>query len=110
MWDLVKREFRNCFVSFRLVNVKRDEFFDAISAALELKPRADTTYSLAGLRVELYDIIGQKLNLSITSRAGTGAMFSSTIYRVTAPARRRLTYSNSRSSPSELRCWRDCGP
>jgi hypothetical protein len=55
--------------------VMRDEFFEAISSALELTLKSELTPPESGLRIEFYGITGKKTKLAITSQARS--MFSS---------------------------------
>jgi hypothetical protein len=75
---LIRGMEHKCFVTFGPAKVERDEFYQAISAVLELMPKSDSTFPQSGWRHESYEIIGQKpQQLSITSRGG--AMLSSSI-------------------------------
>jgi hypothetical protein len=68
-----------CFVLIRPSRlVKRDAFFDAISAALDLRPYKDTTYS--NLRQEMYEIVGTKRKLILSSINEDGTMFGASIF------------------------------
>jgi hypothetical protein len=51
--------------------VERDEFYQAISAVLELSPKSDRTFLQSRWRRESYDIIGQNLQLFLTSRVAS---------------------------------------
>lgn len=68
-----------CFVGIRPSReVKRDEFFDAISAALDLRPYKDTTSS--NFRQEMYEIIGTKRKLLLSSSNEDGTMSGASIF------------------------------
>jgi hypothetical protein len=68
-----------CFVGIRPSReVKRDEFFDAISAALDLRPYKDTTSS--NFRQETYEIIGTKRKLLFSSSNEDGTMSGASIF------------------------------
>jgi len=75
---LIKDMEHKCFVTFRPAKVERDEFYQAISAVSELRLKSDSTFPQSGWRHESYDIIGQKLQLLMTSRGGV--MLSSSIW------------------------------
>jgi hypothetical protein len=66
-----------CYVLIRPSRlVKRDAFFDAISASLDLRPYKDATYSNS--RQEMYEIVGTKRKLLFSSVNGT--MFGASIF------------------------------
>lgn len=68
-----------CFVLVRPSRlVKGDEFFDAISASLDLRPYRDTTYSNS--RQEMYEIAGTKRKLLFSSINEDGTIFSASIF------------------------------
>jgi hypothetical protein len=77
-WVLVDGNLPTCFVGLHGENAGRDEFFQAISSSVELKPTTQIAVK-PQLRVEQYEIIGSaKLELSITSIAD-GIMSSARI-------------------------------
>jgi hypothetical protein len=68
-----------CYVLIRPSRlVKRDEFFDAISASLDLRPYKDATYSNS--RQEMYEIVGTKRKLLFSSINEDGTMFGASIF------------------------------
>jgi hypothetical protein len=68
-----------CFVGIQPSRlVKRDEFFDAISASLDLRPYRDTTYS--NFRQETYEIVGTKRKLLFSSINEDGTMSGASIF------------------------------
>jgi hypothetical protein len=50
---------------FKIAKVMRDEFFEAISSALELTLESELTPPESGLRIQFYGITGKKQNLPL---------------------------------------------
>jgi hypothetical protein len=75
-WSFRPGNFPSCFISFRpFKKVDRDGFFEAISAALEMKPATLPTNT----RQEIYGIVGRSLMLLIGTIDGNVA--STSIWR-----------------------------
>jgi hypothetical protein len=75
-WSFKPGSFPSCFISFRpFKKVDRDGFFEAISAALKLKPISNMLPPNA--RQEMYEIVGERpLRLLIGTIDGTVATTS----------------------------------
>jgi hypothetical protein len=73
-----------CVVGIRPpLKVKRDEFFDAISASLELKLLNEKT--IQNFHHETYDIVGTKRRLRFLANYEDGAVATASIYTVNLP-------------------------
>jgi hypothetical protein len=73
-----------CVVGIRPpLRVKRDEFFDTISASLELKLFNEAT--IQNFHHETYDIVGTKRKLRFLTNYEDGTMATASIYTVNLP-------------------------
>jgi hypothetical protein len=73
-----------CVVGIRpLLKIKRDEFFDAISASLELKLFSEAT--IQNFHHETYDIAGTKRRVLFLANHEDGTMATASIYTVNLP-------------------------
>jgi hypothetical protein len=78
-WTFKEGNVPSCFIGvapYRRVN--RDGFFEAVSAALELKPISENKSPT--LRQEMYQIVGRPLRLLFSSNVAEGTMSGASIY------------------------------
>jgi hypothetical protein len=78
-WTFKDGNVPSCFIGiapYRRVN--RDGFFEAVSAALELKPISENKFPT--LRQEMYQIVGRPLRLLFSSNVAEGTMSGASIY------------------------------
>jgi hypothetical protein len=75
-----------CFVGIRPSReVKRDEFFDAISASLGLRRLQEETMNAIHFRQETYEIVGTKRRLLFSPNDEDGTVTGASICTVNLP-------------------------